>query len=92
MQPTRTGPCAFGELGRMYELKEVSAKRITLISKISFKPKTESLMNKSSNLDFSGKSASLDPLPPRRFERKNEWGMGVGIACISNLLHFYSIK
>ena len=30
-----------------------------------------------------GKSTSLDPLPPRRFKRKNEWGMGVGIAGIS---------
>ena len=29
------------ELGLMYELKEVSAKRIALISKISFKLKTE---------------------------------------------------
>ena len=38
----------------MYELKEVSAKRITLISKIYFKLKTENLMNKSNNLDFSG--------------------------------------
>lgn len=28
-------------IGLMYELKEVSAKRITLISKISFKLKTE---------------------------------------------------
>ena len=44
----------------MYELKEVSAKRITLISKISFKLKTENLMNKSSNLDFSGISFFAD--------------------------------
>ena len=32
-----------------------------------------------------GKSTSLDPLPPRRFKRKNEWGMGVGIAGISSV-------
>ena len=35
------GLCAGVALGLMYELKEVSAKRITLISKISFKLKTK---------------------------------------------------
>ena len=35
------GLCAGVALGLMYELKEVSAKRITLISKISFKLKIE---------------------------------------------------
>jgi hypothetical protein len=34
----------------------------------------------------SGKSTSLDPLPPRRFKRKNEWGTGVGIAGISTMM------
>ena len=32
---------SFLQIGLMYELKEVSAKRITLISKMSFKLKTE---------------------------------------------------
>jgi hypothetical protein len=31
---------------------------------------------------YSGKPTSFDPLPPRRFKFKNEWGIGVGIAGI----------
>ena len=32
------------------------------------------------------KFTSLAPLPPQRFKRKNEWGMGVGIAGISSIV------
>ena len=41
----------------------------------------------STNGSGGGKSTSLDPLPPRRFKRKNEWGTGVGIAGISTNYH-----
>ena len=29
---------------------------------------------------------STDPLQPRQFKRKNEWGMGISVAGISTLL------